>query len=348
MRKVLSLSLFATAYCLATSPAWAAWSSFLTMGSTVVVADASCATPKSGQIVCAVRSLQNTLVVNIFNGTKWTGWTALPGVATAVTSNPGCADDGAGKVICGARGATSALVATVFNGTAFGSLTTAGGQITSAPSCAALSAGKVVCVARSASGGLTSSVFNGTAWSAFASITTPAYSAPGCAPDRAGNAICLFLTNTSAVLAARYNGTSWTPAINIGGRASGEPICTEFGVAGKVACFARGTDTALWGIQFNGGTWSTAGWSLWGSLGGLVESKASCALLVGPSQIVCGVQGTVDGALYGNQYNGTTWLGWVRVGGTILGTPACTKLASGKALCAVTGVNNQGSSATGP
>lgn len=82
-------------------------------------------------------------------------------------------------------------------------------------------------------------------------------------------------------------------------------------------------------------------------MGGVVESKASCGLL-GPGKIVCGVQGTNDGALWVNQFNGTTWLGWVRVGGTILGTPACTALASGKALCAVIGVNNQASSATGP
>src|SRR5262249_18816401 len=98
--------------------------------------------------------------------------------------------------------------------------------------------------------------------------------------------------------------TSWTPAINLGGTATSDTVCSEFGSAGKVVCFGRGTNSALWVNLFKGGTWSVTGWTGWASLSGLVESKASCGLLAA-SQIVCGVQGTVDSALWTNQFNGT-------------------------------------------
>ena len=82
-------------------PAWAAWTSAVSMGTTIVLSDPSCASPLTGLAVCAARGVGQTLIVNQWNGTKWAVWKTIAGT---VTSNPSCAADGAGNVICGECG----------------------------------------------------------------------------------------------------------------------------------------------------------------------------------------------------------------------------------------------------
>jgi hypothetical protein len=152
----------------------------------------------------------------------------------------------------------------------------------------------------------------------------------------------------SAEIANRYNGTAWDGFINTGGQATGEPTCTDFGVAGQVVCFARGVDTHPFGNLFTGGTWAAGTWSGWGFAGGgLVGAKAGCAS-VAASQLVCGVFGVIDSALWVNQFNGVSWSGFTRLGQTTVGNPSCTTLGGGKVLCAVVNVNNKVSSTVGP
>ena len=112
-------------------------------------------------------------------------------------------------------------------------------------------------------------------------------------------------------------------------------------------CFARGTDTALYGNRFAGGAWAPASWTGWGSLGGLVGDKGSCASNAS-GQLVCGVFGVVDSALWVDVYNGSSWLGFARLGQTDVGNPTCTALGGGKVLCTVVGVNNKVSAIVGP
>jgi hypothetical protein len=152
---------------------------------------------------------------------------------------------------------------------------------------------------------------------------------------------------SSNEIANRYDGTKWDGFINTGGRGTGDPSCTNFGATGEAVCFGRGTDSALWGNRFAGGSWATSSWTGWGTLGGLVGAKASCANLAA-SEVVCGAFGVTDSALWVNEYNGTTWLGFGRLGQTTVGNPSCTTLGSGRALCAVVGVNNKVSSIVGP
>src|SRR3974390_2775265 len=83
-------------------PAWAAWTGAVSMGTTVVISDPSCASPSTGLAVCAARGVGQTLIVNQWNGTKWAVWKTIAGT---VTSNPSCAADGAGTVICEGRNA---------------------------------------------------------------------------------------------------------------------------------------------------------------------------------------------------------------------------------------------------
>ena len=148
-------------------------------------------------------------------------------------------------------------------------------------------------------------------------------------------------------IANRYNGTSWDGFINTGGQGTGEPSCSNFNAAGQVVCFARGTNTALYGNRFPGTTWAAASWTGWGSMSGLAGTRAGCASQAA-SHLVCGVFGIIDSALWVDQYNGSAWSGFARLGQTTVGNPSCVALGSGKVLCAVVGVNNKVTSTVGP
>jgi hypothetical protein len=127
-------------------PAMAAWGSFVQMGSTTVNSDVSCATTTGGQAVCGASGFTNTLLMNQFNGSTWSGWTKLAG---AISSTPSCANDGNGHVICAARASNGGMVATVFNGTAW----SAEAKVMDhwrRPSVAPLSAAAASCVPRAA------------------------------------------------------------------------------------------------------------------------------------------------------------------------------------------------------
>jgi len=327
-------------------PAMATWGGFISLGTNTVNSDPSCAPLSSGAAICAARSFTNTLLVNQFNGTTWSGWKNLSGT---ITSGPSCAPDGNGQVICAARATGGGMVYSVFNGSAWSAEVTLKASLASGPSCATLGGGRVLCAARSATGGLTSSVFSGTAWSAFDNQAAHATSAPGCASDDAGRVVCIMQDTSSSEIANRYNGTSWDGFINTGGEGTGEPTCSNFGVPGEVVCFARSTFSAFFGNRFTGGTWATANWTGWtnGNLGGVVGPKGACVSNAA-SQLVCGVFGVADSALWVDVFNGTSWSGLTRLGQTTVGNPSCTTLGSGRVLCAVVGVNNKVSSIVGP
>jgi hypothetical protein len=150
------------------------------------------------------------------------------------------------------------------------------------------------------------------------------------------------------VLVTKYNGSTWTAFLNTGGHATSNPDCADFDKSGEVVCFARGTDTGLWGIVYDGGTWSTASWTPWSSLGGVV-GQASCAL-VSSGELVCAAIGInqPNSPLYVDEYSGSSWSGWTLRGSTGIGAPSCANLETGKAVCVFVGANNEGQSVTGP
>ena len=49
--------------------AWAAWTGAVSMGTTIVLSDPSCASPSIGLAVCAARGVGQTLIVKQWNGT---------------------------------------------------------------------------------------------------------------------------------------------------------------------------------------------------------------------------------------------------------------------------------------
>ena len=156
------------------------------------------------------------------------------------------------------------------------------------------------------------------------------------------------MNNTSSnVIVNRYNGVSWDGFLNLGGRATGEPTCSNLEVSGQLGCFARGTDSSLNVNRFNGGAWAAGSWGGWFTLGGLIGTRGSCAV-INTNQITCGVFGVTDSALWVDEFNGSAWSGFTRLGQTTVGKPGCTTLGAGRVLCTVVGVNNKAWSIVGP
>ena len=329
-------------------PAWAAWTSAVSMGTAIVLSDPSCASPSTGLVVCAARGVGQTLIVNQWSGTKWAVWKTIAGT---VTSNPSCAADGAGSVICGVRNATGGLSAAVYNGTTWGVLTSVGGTLTSEPSCAQLTVGDVLCVGRSTAGGYTSSFFNGTVWSAFKTLAGTTVSAPGCGSDGTGGVVCISTSTTYSwsVVAARFAGAAWSTFINIGGSSgAGRYSCTPLGgTLGLLTCFSRGSGGGLFADNYKGGAWAATSWSGWGGLGGNVNPGSSCAQTA-TGELACGSVAS-DAGLWVTSFNGTSWSGWLKIGtATYNGNPGCASIEGGKVLCAVVGVNGKAVSTIGP
>ena len=64
---------------------------FVSMGAALVRPDPSCASNTAGRAVCAARGLQNSFLVDRYDGASWSGWKTLAGV---ITSSPSCVKPG--------------------------------------------------------------------------------------------------------------------------------------------------------------------------------------------------------------------------------------------------------------
>ncbi len=340
----------------ATTVGFAGWGNTTTLGATQLVSDPACASDAPGKAVCAALGPASTLYVNRFNGTSWSGWSSR-GIVGLET--PTCSGIGTGKAICGVRTASLQLTAIQWNGTSWSSPVTVGSPLESGPSCALLTTGKAICAGRATAGGIASSLYSGAswstaAWSTLAVLTDATYTAPDCTSDAAGRAICAYLIGASNVTVREFDGTKWIGPINLGGRATVPPRCTEAGAAGKVGCFAVGTEAALYQNLFAGGAFSLSGWSGFGSLGGLVHGFdcSQTGQKAGQVRYSCAATALVDNALYTNDYNGASWGGWTSRGGKYEGAPACFPLdrttTPGKVMCVVRTQGNTASSIRGP
>jgi hypothetical protein len=194
------------------------------------------------------------------------------------------------------------------------------------------------------------SLYDGTTWSPFLNIVTSATSAPSCTTDNNNAVICAIFTTQGATLANRFVAGAWSGFLNIGGVSGGKPDCVSLNSGGKVACFAKAYNSAIYTSFFNGGSWLASNWGAYTSLKGQVIDNASCTTNL-PGRLVCGIVAVTDAAFFANSYNGLTWNGWTKIISSIgleTGMPSCTALAAGKVMCIVKGTNNKLSSVVGP
>ncbi len=352
---ILILSLLSSTY------SYASWGGFVSLGTTPIVGEPSCVQTTSNDVLCVSQSQRHTLMANRFTNGTWSVWTNIAGT---VVSDPSCASDGAGNIICGVTGTKNTLEAITYNGSAWGAFVDSGQSIYSntyqksePPTCARLVVGSVFCAVRSQSSTLIGAMFNGTAWSSFvvgggASLTT----APSCASDSDGRVICIaqsiFSSGNNSFL-NRFDGTKWEGVIPFG-TAFITPItpnCVGLGGGSFVAhamCTLHGLDSLVYSLEFNGGPWLSTNFTGFQQISGSVMSRTSCAITTAGT-LVCGWINAADSLLYESTFNGSSWSGYVKVGGPpIVSGPACAPLRSGKVLCLVVGLNNQALSTVGP
>ncbi len=345
--KKITMYLVLSSALLMTPAAWASWGTFISTGNANGIGSPSCAPASTGQVACAVRSSKSAMMVNTFNGASWGTWKSLTGT---VVSDPSCTSDGKGNVFCAATASNGDLEVSILKAGVWSTATTVTAALYSAPSCAEYVAGEVLCTARSASGGLTWSLYNGTSWSAFASLTTSTVSAPSCTSDDNGGVICAVYTTGYATLMNRYSAGKWEGFLNLSGIGSGNALdCVFWQAPGEVACFGKGYGSSIFVTTFNGLSWIVGDWSDYFDLEGSTNDNAGCALQA-VGQLVCGAIGIGVGnaAFFADVYNGSVWEGWAEIGGTGTGTPACSPLGTGQAVCVIMGVNNKLSSVVGP
>jgi peptidoglycan hydrolase-like protein with peptidoglycan-binding domain len=122
----------------------------------------------------------------------------------------------------------------------------------------------------------------------------------------------------------------WHGWESLGGVLTSSPAVSSW-ASGRLDCFGRGTDNALWHKWFSGG------WSGWESLGGVLTS-APAAVSWGPNRIDVFARGT-DNALWHKWFNGS-WHNWESLGGVLTSGPGVSSWASGRLDCFARGTDN--------
>jgi hypothetical protein len=346
------------------APARAAWGSYVLVGKALLESDPSCASESPGAVFCAAVGPGGKLMFARYIAFTWTGWTSA---AETVTSAPSCSSASLGNVVCAARNASLEMITYFDASGTVSSGVVAPVIIGSAPGCAPVStSGGVLCAARSPSGALVAALYNGNStfssadWSIIQAVASTVYSPVNCAlaGDLAGDLICAWLTKGSAVATRVFSaGTAtWAPEGDIGGTATNPPICTASGLNIYIGCFATGTNSALFGNLFGPGPIKgIPAWGGWGSFAGLVHGY-SCVdddATATSVTFACGVTGLIDSGFWTNEYNGSSWSGWVQQGTTtFIGAPSClvlnSKVSPVQVMCVITKQNGMAVSITGP
>lgn len=347
--RTTSYLLVAIATLLLIPAAWATWgTSFKSLGADPTVGEASCVL-FNGNVICAMRSQQHSMMVNTFASGTWSGWTTVSGI---ITSDPSCANNKNGLLICGVTDQNNSLGALVYDGTTWSSFVDSATKISFNPSCAVYRAGKVLCSARAVNGSLTGATFDGITWGTFITSKATLIGGPGCASDDDRDVICLMMAIDPSGLenmqVNRFIGGKWEAFLVLNGNGADGAACFSMGVKGQVDCFIRAINTAVYVNHFKSGTWTTSNWTGWGALTNNVAPRTGCGE-IGAGQLACAWIDIDKSLMYARTFDGTNWGAYTLVGvKPSIGGPACSDFGNGKVICVVVGANTQAQSVTGP
>jgi hypothetical protein len=100
---------------------------------------------------------------------------------------------------------------------------------------------------------------------------------------------------------------------------------------GRIQCFTRGADGALWQAWLENGQWFG-----WQNLGGVISSAPSAVAWSG-DQIHVFARGAATSSMYHIYYSGGRWSGWEDLGEVISSAPGCVSWAAGRIDCFASG-----------
>ncbi|HVK23149.1 MAG TPA: right-handed parallel beta-helix repeat-containing protein [Actinokineospora sp.] len=177
-------------------------------------------------------------------------------------------------------------------------------------------------------------------WSAWTSLGGVLTDSPAAATDSAGNITVMVHGTDGRIYQKTYQGGVWSGFSGMsgptGGTFTGVPAVTM--INGRTDLLVRGTDNALWHRR-----WTSAGWTAWTSLGGILfDSPGAATDLNG--NITVEVRGN-DNQMWQKVYQGGAWSsGFSALGGPNSGTftsaPAVSMI-NGRTDVFVRGTDNQ-------
>jgi len=183
------------------------------------------------------------------------------------------------------------------------------------PAAASRGPGDMVVLARGADGAIYERHLAAGSWTPWASIGGQSSSGPAAAAY--GSAIHVFIVGTDlAVWQNVLRDGAWTGWTSLGGSASSAPAAIARRGTNILDLTIRGTDNAIHHRAFQPG----AGWSPWGSLGGVLTSGA--ALNSQDPGVRNVFSRATDGQLVQRSWTGSVWTDWIGLGGGLTGAPS--------------------------
>jgi hypothetical protein len=257
-----------------------------------------------GQVTAAVVGHDEGVYLNYHNGTSWSGYAPIGGLAT---STPAAASPSPGVFDVFIRGTDYALWTRRWHGSSWGPWVSLGGHLRSAPTVTSRSPGTLDVFVVGRDRALWTRSFDGSSWGGWTYLGGYITATPSATSAQDGTMTVVARGVDNALWGRSWSG-AWTDWWTLGGYLTTAPG-SAVRSPGKLDLFVRGSDNALWTNRFDGG------WSGWFSLGGIVSS-APAATSQQPGSVAVFVRG-VDAALWGSVDAGTGFGGWFSLGGIL-------------------------------
>jgi len=231
------------------------------------------------------------------------------------------------------------------------------GPIGTPPSCVSRAPARIDCFAlgRSVPGsapGLMRRQWNGSAWIAWENLGGDVVGPPECVSWGAARIDCFVRGSDNSLRHAWWEGapqgsggdiTVGTASLqtdalffggwdNLGGSFTSEISCVSWDV-GRIDCFVRGTDNALWHRWWDGSQWRD-----WESLGGQLGGRPECVSW-SAFRIDCFALDP-RGRMQHRWWNVTQWQGWEDLGGPFRGDISCISYVVNRIDCFARGGEN--------
>ena len=240
----------------------------------------------------------------------------VPSYATAggiLTAAPAGASGAAGTADVFVRGTDGSVFTTHWNGTSFSSWTSLGGYITADPGATASGATRLDVFVRGRDNQLYQRTWNGTSWTPWRALGGILTTGPG-ASVRPGSQpqLDVWVAGSDKQLYRRSSadgGNTFGAWQALGGILTSDPSAVST-TSAHIDVFVRGSDMQMYHRSWDQAT----GWTAWQGLGGILAS-APAAASCSAGHLDVFVLGS-DSSIYRRSFNGTSWSGWTRVGGT--------------------------------
>ena len=258
------------------------------------------------------RGADNQLYQDNWNGSVWSGWTALGGPTYGTfDGKPASVSWGSGRIDVIVQGLDNAYWHKFYANGVWSSWSSLGGSFTGSPAISKQGTNMLDVFGRGSDGILYQDDWNGTAWSGWLSLGGPTngtfIGAPASVSWGSGRIDLVVRGTDNAVWFKFYSGGVWSSWSSLGGGFSDSPAISTQGT-NELDIFGRGSDNKLYQETWNGSAWS--GWVSLGGPSSGIAGGAPAAVSWSSGRIDVFSQGTSGTTLWHNFYASSVWSGW--------------------------------------